>query len=174
MWYQAADLPIRWRQTASEVHLQLLNIPPHVNSARQLTVTLEPYSIRVAHKTTGEVYLAGEFARGVVPEESTWTFSKATGIGIAMNSSSSGGGRSSKGGSGLVGSNSASFDAITPVVAASGSTGLDAVASPAAAAVNALAAAVAPAAADIAAVQQYGEGRLQVLLSKMNLELYER
>jgi hypothetical protein len=70
------------------VLLQLLRLPDSITSARQLSVTLEPCSIRVQHKTTGEVFLQGELARGIVPEDSTWTFTPPPHPSSSSNSSS--------------------------------------------------------------------------------------
>ncbi|KAF6255278.1 hypothetical protein COO60DRAFT_1627589 [Scenedesmus sp. NREL 46B-D3] len=69
VWYQQADLPLRWRQTAGEVLVQVLELPGTVASARQLTVTLEPYSIRVQHKTTGQLKVAAQHAAAAAAEE---------------------------------------------------------------------------------------------------------
>ena len=35
---------------------------------------LEPYSIRVAHRVSRQVFLEGQLERGIVPEDSTWTY----------------------------------------------------------------------------------------------------
>lgn len=43
-------------------------------SAKLLSVTIEPYHIRVQNKITQQVYLEGELERGVVPEECVWTY----------------------------------------------------------------------------------------------------
>lgn len=41
--------------------------------AKQLTVTLEPFYVRIARKDGSEVYLEGSLERGIVPQESVWT-----------------------------------------------------------------------------------------------------
>jgi hypothetical protein len=86
--------------TLAQVLIQLLSLPPSITSSRQLSVTFEPYSIRVQAKTTGEVFLQGELARGIVPEDSTWTFipvpqsssSSSSSRGVSSVTASSGGG----------------------------------------------------------------------------------
>jgi hypothetical protein len=121
-----------------QVMVQLLELPSSITAARQLSVTLEPYTIRVEHKTTGQVFLQGELARGIVPEDSTWTFSPPP------NSNSHASSRASN-------SSSSSSDAA-------------ATAGVVACAVH----------SNAAAVEEFGEGRLQLQLTKLNLELYER
>ncbi|CAL8465251.1 g4786 [Coccomyxa elongata] len=39
---------------------------------RELAVSMEPFSIRVAHAISGEVFLEGDLERGIVPEDSVW------------------------------------------------------------------------------------------------------
>ena len=45
VWAEVSDGSCRWRQTASEVTLQCLRVPPHTR-AKQLQVTLDPYFIK--------------------------------------------------------------------------------------------------------------------------------
>jgi hypothetical protein len=129
-----------------QVLVQLLDLPCSITSARQLAVIIEPYTIRVERKATGQVLLQGQLARGIVPEDSTWTFTpppkNSQTSNITNNSSSSSSSSSSSG----VG----------------------------AAAAGLVACAVGSNAVEIAAAEQYGEGRLLLLLTKLNLELYER
>eukprot|EP00887_Chlorella_sp_A99_P005264 scaffold1.g5264.t1 len=72
LWTELLDGSCRWRQTGSEIKVMVLKVPQDL-SPRQLEVAIEPYSIRVAHRGTGEVYLEGELERGVVPHECFWT-----------------------------------------------------------------------------------------------------
>lgn len=76
VWYEPAGGGYRWRQSASEVQLQLLALPPAITRAAQLRVSIEPYELRVAHASSGAVYLRGSLARGVVPADSTWTLER--------------------------------------------------------------------------------------------------
>ncbi|KAL0049465.1 hypothetical protein WJX82_003033 [Trebouxia sp. C0006] len=71
VWAEVGDGSCRWRQTASEVTLLCLGVPPHT-PAKQLQVTLDPYFIKVVDKVSGGVYLEGHLERGIVPEESVW------------------------------------------------------------------------------------------------------
>lgn len=48
-------------------------------SSRDLSVSLQPHQIRVAHARTGEVYLEGRLWRGIVPQESVWMLGGGTG-----------------------------------------------------------------------------------------------
>ncbi len=45
VWAEAGDGSCRWRQTASEVTLLCLGVPPHT-PAKQLQVTVDPYFIK--------------------------------------------------------------------------------------------------------------------------------
>ncbi|KAF8055469.1 TTC28 [Scenedesmus sp. PABB004] len=72
-WCQPADLPLRWRQTAGTVLVQLHGLPASVTSARQLRVALAPCRLAVALAASGEVLLEGELTRGIAPDASTWT-----------------------------------------------------------------------------------------------------
>ncbi|DBA90606.1 TPA: hypothetical protein ACH3X1_003839 [Trebouxia sp. C0004] len=71
VWAEVGDGSCRWTQTASEVTLLCLGVPPHT-PAKQLQVTLDPYFIKVVDKVSDEVYLEGHLERGIVPEESVW------------------------------------------------------------------------------------------------------
>jgi hypothetical protein len=128
-----------------QVLVQLLELPSSITTARQLSVTLEPYSVRVKQRATGQVLLQGELARGIVPKDSTWTFSPP------QNSNSHTSSRASN---------------ISPVRATDCSSSSDgaAVAGVVACAVD----------SSLAAAEQFGEGRLLLQLTKLNLELYER
>jgi hypothetical protein len=123
-----------------QVLVQLLELPSSITTARQLSITLEPYSIRVEHKTTGQVFLQGELARGIVPEDSNWTFSPPPDS--KSHTSSRASNRSSSGNS--------SDGAVTAGAVACAVT------------------------CNVAAPEGYGEGRLLLQLTKLNLELYER
>lgn len=72
VWAELADGSCRWRQTGSEIRVQALRVPPAL-PPRELAVTFEPHSLRVAHRTTGEVFLEGRLLRGIVPEDCYWT-----------------------------------------------------------------------------------------------------
>ncbi|KFM27326.1 Tetratricopeptide repeat protein 28 [Auxenochlorella protothecoides] len=78
LWAELADGSCRWRQTGAEVKVCVLKVP-HTLRPRQLSVTLEPYSIKVSNKDTGEVYLEGTLERGIVPEDSVWTHGGGSG-----------------------------------------------------------------------------------------------
>ncbi|DBA65944.1 TPA: hypothetical protein ACH3X2_002968 [Trebouxia sp. C0005] len=71
VWAEVGDGSCRWRQTASEVTLLCLGVPPHT-PAKQLQVNLDPYFIKVVNKVSGGVYLEGHLEQGIVPEESVW------------------------------------------------------------------------------------------------------
>ncbi len=47
VWAQLADGSCRWRQTASEVTVVCLKVPPHT-PAKHLQITMEPYFIKGA------------------------------------------------------------------------------------------------------------------------------
>lgn len=53
-------------------------MPCHITAA-QLSVRFEPFSLKVCHKATGEVYLEGRLERGIVPKESLWMLDTGTG-----------------------------------------------------------------------------------------------
>jgi hypothetical protein len=46
-------------------------VPAEV-APRELEVRLQPFSVRVGHRRSGEVYLEGELERGIVPHDSVW------------------------------------------------------------------------------------------------------
>ncbi|KAK9824173.1 hypothetical protein WJX72_008288 [[Myrmecia] bisecta] len=71
VWAEMADGSCRWRQTGSEVKIIALRVPKDL-PPKMLDVRLDIYAIRVANRATGEVYLAGDLERGIVPEESVW------------------------------------------------------------------------------------------------------
>ena len=49
-----------------------MQVPARI-PAKQLSVTLEPFYVKVARKDGSEVYLEGSLERGIVPQESVWT-----------------------------------------------------------------------------------------------------
>lgn len=53
VWFESADGAYRWRQTASTILLQLHALPDYITSAKQLSVTIEPYTLRVQEKPPG-------------------------------------------------------------------------------------------------------------------------
>ena len=105
VWFQPADGSCRWRQTASEVEVVALRVPPGLPAAR-LAVDIAPYALRAADAATGEVFLQGALARGVVPASSFWTLGEGDdgdigGVdGSYGDGESGGGGGSSNGGGG--------------------------------------------------------------------------
>ncbi|KDD73520.1 hypothetical protein H632_c2095p1 [Helicosporidium sp. ATCC 50920] len=74
VWAELADGSCRWRQTGSEIKIVALKVPPEL-PPRELAVEFQPYSLRVANRKTGKVYLEGELERGIVPEECVWMHS---------------------------------------------------------------------------------------------------
>jgi hypothetical protein len=57
VWFESTDGSYRWRQTARSVLLQLLALPDHITGAKQLSVSIEPYTLRVHQRAlplTGE------------------------------------------------------------------------------------------------------------------------
>lgn len=93
MWYEAPDAAYRWRQTASRVLLQLHALPDHITTAKQLKVTIKPFTLRVQEHTSGsepELLFEAQLARGVVPEDSTWVFVRAAAWRPAGSNGSSG------------------------------------------------------------------------------------
>jgi len=64
VWAEVGDGSCRWRQTASEVTLLCLGVPPHT-PAKQLQVTLDPYFIKgtvlplIIHVTSFSVVVNG-------------------------------------------------------------------------------------------------------------------
>eukprot|EP00879_Flechtneria_rotunda_P021872 GHRR01023067.1.p1 GENE.GHRR01023067.1~~GHRR01023067.1.p1 ORF type:complete len:293 (+),score=96.18 GHRR01023067.1:832-1710(+) len=161
VWYESLDHSYRWRQTAGEVQLQLLNMPDTVTSAKQLNVAIEPYNIRVLDRCTGEVYLDAELARGLVPEDSTWTFCTP---------------------SAAAGSNAAAATKHLPAIAqqAMADTNHPSLTKQHSRSLGpgsgsqAMVVVPAPATSIQDASGAVGEGRMQLYLAKMNLELYER
>jgi hypothetical protein len=71
VWAELRDGSCRWRQSAGEVAIIALRVPPDARK-HQLEVSIDLHHIRVACKDTGRVYLAGELERGIVPDESVW------------------------------------------------------------------------------------------------------
>ncbi|GFH12029.1 CS domain-containing protein, partial [Haematococcus lacustris] len=45
---------------------------PHGTPAKQLQVTITAWTLEVRDRVTGQVYLSGDLARGVVPRECQW------------------------------------------------------------------------------------------------------
>jgi len=78
VWYEHADGSCRWRQSASEVELMVLRVPPALPSI-QLAVVIAPYALRVTNRVTGCVYLQEELERGVVAGECVWTYGGGVG-----------------------------------------------------------------------------------------------
>ena len=71
VWAELRDGSCRWRQSAGEVAIIALFVPPDARK-HQLEVVIDLHHIQVACKDTGRVYLAGELERGIVPDESVW------------------------------------------------------------------------------------------------------
>lgn len=72
VWVELADGSCRWRQTAGEIRILALKVPPDL-SARNLHVEFAPYHVFVRNKVTNETYLEGQLHRGVIPEDCFWT-----------------------------------------------------------------------------------------------------
>jgi hypothetical protein len=51
-----ADGSCRWRQTGSEVKVIALKVPAEL-ATRDVSVDFQPFSLRIAHARSGEVYL---------------------------------------------------------------------------------------------------------------------
>lgn len=68
-WVEPEDGSCRWRQTASEVEVRALRVPPDAQ-AREITVQIERRRVHVAAR--GEVVLDGRLEGPIVPRESTW------------------------------------------------------------------------------------------------------
>lgn len=71
VWAGLSDGSCRWRQSASEVAIIALRVPPLARKA-DLDVSIDMRRVRVASRRDGSVYLEGELERGVIPEESVW------------------------------------------------------------------------------------------------------
>ena len=71
-WVELADGSCRWRQSASEIKIIALRVPPDV-SLKLVEVQFHPYELRVTNKLSGEAYLAGRLHRGIVPNDCFWT-----------------------------------------------------------------------------------------------------
>ncbi|KAL4859604.1 Serine/threonine-protein phosphatase T [Chlorella vulgaris] len=72
VWTELMDGSCRWRQTGGEVKVLALKVPQELPS-RQLAVDIQPYSVKVWNRSSGEIYLEGGLERGVVPEDCFWT-----------------------------------------------------------------------------------------------------
>lgn len=55
------------------LYLDIMQVPSNLK-ANQLTITFEPFSLKVAHRDTGDVYLEGRLERAVVPKECLWMY----------------------------------------------------------------------------------------------------
>jgi hypothetical protein len=73
VWFEHADGTARWRQSAAEVEVLCLRVPPALPPGR-LAAEIGPYSLHVTDRVTGDVYLSGDLARGVVPGASSWVY----------------------------------------------------------------------------------------------------
>lgn len=74
VWAGMLDGSCRWRQSASEVGVIALRVPTDAPTC-DLDVLIDLHRIRVASRLDGTVYLEGELERGIVPDESVWTWS---------------------------------------------------------------------------------------------------
>ncbi|PSC67238.1 Tetratricopeptide repeat 28 [Micractinium conductrix] len=72
VWTEIADGSCRWRQSGGEVKVLALRVPADL-PPKQLAVDIQPYSLKVFNRSTGDVYLEGTLERGVVPEDCFWT-----------------------------------------------------------------------------------------------------
>lgn len=71
-WVEMGDDSCRWRQSGSEIKVIVLKVPRDL-PPKHLEVIFEPYKLSVQNKVTGEVYLAGQLYRGIIPDECFWT-----------------------------------------------------------------------------------------------------
>lgn len=78
VWAEMMDGSCRWRQSASEVAVIALRVPPGLRK-RDLEVVIDLHSIRVSARSDGVVFLEGELERGIVPSESVWVHTGGTG-----------------------------------------------------------------------------------------------
>lgn len=56
----------------------MLQVPTSIHAAN-LSVTFDPFSIKVSNKSSGEIYLEGRLERGIVPKESLWMLDDGVG-----------------------------------------------------------------------------------------------
>ena len=74
VWAEVGDGSCRWRQTASEVTLLCLGVPPHT-PAKQLQVTLDPYFIKgtvlpfIIHFPSFSVVMKGHLPKSNIKPE---------------------------------------------------------------------------------------------------------
>ena len=73
VFVEISDGSCRWTQTGSEVRVLCLHVPTNL-SVSDLDVLIEARRITICHAGNGTVYLDGDLERGVVPDESTWTY----------------------------------------------------------------------------------------------------
>jgi hypothetical protein len=182
-WYEAADGLYRWRQTASTVLLQLHVLPDDVYTSKQLRVSIEPYTLRVEERGSGELLFEADLARGILPGDSTWTLVQPDGTAVAAAASAVVGVGHDGGGSSRVGA-LGTYDkhhsiASIPAAAAVAASGPTAALLPASAATMATAAALValPGGAGTISSSSSGGGsgrHILFELTKMNWELYQR
>jgi tetratricopeptide (TPR) repeat protein len=93
VWVELADGSCRWRQTAGEIKIIALKVPPNL-PPRELKVDISPYHLKIYRqisekkKTSGrkqekgilneegegkEIFLQGRLHRGIIPEDCFWT-----------------------------------------------------------------------------------------------------
>ena len=78
VWAELMDGSCRWRQSASEVAVIALRVPPGMRK-RDLEVTIAQKRIRVAARCDGVVFLDGELERAIIAPESVWAHTGGVG-----------------------------------------------------------------------------------------------
>jgi len=71
VWVEMMDHSCRWTQTASEITVQALKVPPG-SSKQELNILIDTRYIKIAAADGSHIYLEGELAKSVIPEESAW------------------------------------------------------------------------------------------------------
>lgn len=82
-WAELVDGTCRWRQSASEVRVRVLRVPPSARGG-ELDVSIGMRSLRVALRAGGGVLLHGELERACIPDESVWSIDGADGLVITL------------------------------------------------------------------------------------------
>jgi len=77
-WAELADGSCRWRQSASEVAVIAMRVPPSLRP-RHLAVSIGMRRIVVSNKLDGTIYLEGALERGIVPDDCAWAHGSGSG-----------------------------------------------------------------------------------------------
>ncbi|GLC59400.1 hypothetical protein PLESTB_001482100 [Pleodorina starrii] len=77
VWAEPVGPPLelgsfRWRQSAGEVHIMATRVPPGL-ATQDLLVEVRPRSLRIANRSSGEVYLYGTLEAVILTDQTTWT-----------------------------------------------------------------------------------------------------